>query len=80
MSVFDGESPPHSPLPLPPIMYITFAGAWFMQILICITLLNVLSALWNPLKPILSTGLHQILIVTFFLYRCDSHCHKCTDE
>lgn len=46
-------------------MYITFAGAWFMQILICIALLNVLSAGWDPLKLIVSTALHQILIVTF---------------
>ncbi len=68
MSVFDGKSPTHTPQPLPPIMYITFAGAWFMQILICISLLNVLSAGWNPLKPIVNTALHQILIVTFSLF------------
>lgn len=65
MSVFDGDPPSHTPPPLPPIMYITFAGAWFMQILICIALLNVLSAGWNPLKPIVNTALHQILVVTF---------------
>lgn len=30
--------------PPPPIMYITFPGAWFMQILVCVPLLNVVSA------------------------------------
>lgn len=33
--------------PIPPIMYITFAAEWFMQILICISLLNLLYAGWN---------------------------------
>ena len=74
MSVFDGESPL---LPLPPIMYITFAGAWFMQILICIALLNVLSAGWNPLKAVVSAALHLILIVTlspfYLLLLCNPH-------
>ena len=86
VSVFDGNPPslPSSyPPPLPPIMYITFAGARFMQILICIALLNVLSAGWNPLKLIVSTALHQISVVTFSLFICYSSmssCLKCTDE
>lgn len=72
MSAFDGESPHHARVPLPPIMYITFAGAWFMQILIFIALLNVLSADWNPLKPIVNVALHQILIMTFSRFICYS--------
>lgn len=70
MSVFDGDPLSHTEPPLPPIMYITFAGAWFMQILICIALLNVLSPGWNPLKPMVNTALHPILILTFSLYNC----------
>lgn len=65
MSVFDGEFPPRTLPPLSPIMYITFAGTWFMQILICIALLNVPCGGWNLLKPIVNTALHQILVVTF---------------
>lgn len=69
MSVFDRESPTTTTTsyPFPQFMYITFPGARFMQILICIAPLKVLSAGWNPLKPIVSAALHQILVVTFFL-------------
>lgn len=83
VSVFDGESPPSHPATPSPIMHITFASAWFMQILICIAVLNVLSAGWDPLKPTVNTALHQILGVTFSLFICYStmtHCLKCTDE
>lgn len=76
VSVFDGESTNPATTttmpPLPPIMYITFASAWFMQILICISLFTVLSAGWNPSKPIVNTALHQILLVTFPLFICDA--------